>query len=411
MSSAIPYDVVIMTMSRWDGDVSSAILSLAKELAKQRRVYYWDHPYSFKELLQNWSDPGVQSRRVGLLRQQLTIKKVAGTPEGFHVVTPPLTLPINWMSPGKRYERCSQLNDHILNRALTQLLKREGISQYIFLNSFDPFFFRQIRQKQMPILRIYQSRDDISQEAYIARHGVYLEKEQLEKAELRLATSFGLQELLNRPSYPVLRLANAADTALFAQGRLPGQLPEDWPIPASDRPVIGYIGSLSPLRMDFSLLWESIDRHPDKDFFFIGSGELEDRNLLNKPNVYVLGPRPLSTLPNYLRGIDVTVIPFLCNTLTRSIYPLKINEYLAAGKPVVSTNFSKDVSEFASVTYLAESAQAFSDCIQQALDENSESLSEIRGQWAEQNSWKVRTAFFEQLVRDKLLQKNYAKPD
>ena len=105
------------------------------------------------------------------------------------------------------------------------------------------------------------------------------------------------------------------------------------------------------------------------------------------------------------------MIPFICNTLTRSIYPLKINEYLAAGKPVVSTNFSKDVSEFASVAYLAESAQAFSDCIQQALDENSESLSEIRGQWAEQNSWKVRTAFFEQLVRDKLLQKNYAKPD
>ncbi len=393
-----PYDIVLITMSRWDGEVSSAILSLARELALKHRVYYWDHPFSYKDLLSNWNHPGLQTRRESLMQGKLTVKKIPGMPDGFRAVTPPLTLPINWMKPGKVYERASRWNDHILNKALQELIRRENIERYIFLNSFDPFFFRKLNPEPMPMLRIYQSRDDISQEAYIARHGIYLEREQLQAAGLRLATSRLLREKLNRPETPVVTLPNAADTGLFSRALKPGPIPEDWPLPKTGRPVIGYIGSLSSLRMDYPMLSQTVALHPDKDFVFIGSGRFEDRQLAASPNVKLLGPRPLLSLPDYLRAMDVAIIPFLCNTLTSSIYPLKINEYLAAGKPVVSTAFSGDIRDFEEVVYLAESPVEFPELLNRALAEDNETRRFQRTAVARENSWSKRAQAFEELV-------------
>ena len=70
-------------------------------------------------------------------------------------------------------------------------------------------------------------------------------------------------------------------------------------------------------------------------------------------NVLFVGSRPLHELPPLLQYMDVVLIPFQCNTLTESIYPLKINEYLAAGKAVVSSDFSTDIRSFAPLIYLA----------------------------------------------------------
>jgi teichuronic acid biosynthesis glycosyltransferase TuaH len=403
-ASSLEYDVVVMTMSRWDGEVSSAILSLARELAKGRRVYYWDHPFSVKDLLSGWNHPALRSRRSGLLRGAVQVRRVEGMPEGFRAVTPPLTLPVNWMQPGAAYEAGSALNDRILNAALAQLIAREGIRRYVFLNSFDPFFFRKLKQRTMPLLRIYQSRDDISQEAYIARHGTYLEPEQLRLAQLRLATSRGLQARLHTEDYPVHCLPNAADTGLFAQAALPGELPADWPA-SGQRPVLGYIGNFSSLRLDYPLLRRAVTDHPDKDFVFIGTGQWEDPELEALSNVFLLGPRPLLSLPAYMRPMQGCLIPFLCNQLTSSIYPLKINEYLAAGKPVISTSFSQDVRDFAPVLHLASDDRAFSQAIAMALQGDSPALQQERMVWAGRNSWEGRCAELENLIAEHVVSK------
>jgi teichuronic acid biosynthesis glycosyltransferase TuaH len=396
-----PYDVVVMTMSRWDGEVSSAILSLSRELARRRRVFYWDHPFSVRDLLSGWNSAALRARRSGLLRGALQVRRVEGMPEGFRAVTPPLTLPINWMKPGPAYEAGSAFNDRILNAALARLIRRERIGRYVFLNSFDPFFFRKLQQRTMPLLRIYQSRDDISQETYIARHGTYLEPEQLRAAGLRLATSRGLQARLHTEAYPVHCLPNAADTDLFAQAAQPGELPDDWPA-GGNKPVMGYIGNFSSLRLDYPLLRQVINAHPDVDFVFIGTGKWEDPELEALPNVFLLGPRPLLSLPAYMRAMQGCLIPFLCNQLTSSIYPLKINEYLAAGKPVISTSFSEDVRDFAPVVHLAADAAAFSEAIHMALRHDSPDRQQERMAWAGRNSWAGRCAEFETLIAQHL---------
>jgi hypothetical protein len=109
------------------------------------------------------------------------------------------------------------------------------------------------------------------------------------------------------------------------------------------------------------------------------------------------GSRRLDELPALLQHMDCALIPFRCNTLTRSIYPLKINEYLAAGKPVVSTAFSDDIRTFAPVIYLAEDHAGFLRRIDEALAEQNPELEQRRVEVARSNNW---TARIEQLWKE-----------
>ena len=94
----------------------------------------------------------------------------------------------------------------------------------------------------------------------------------------------------------------------------------------------------------------------------------------------------------------MVLIPFLCNKLTASIYPLKINEYLAAGKTVVSTNFSEDIRSFGDVIEVAKSDDEFVQLINKAIAEDSPEKVNQRIEVAESNTWEARVAQFWQLI-------------
>ncbi len=87
------------------------------------------------------------------------------------------------------------------------------------------------------------------------------------------------------------------------------------------------------------------------------------------------------------------------NTLTKSIYPLKINEYLAAGKPVVSTNFSEDVCAFSDVAYIADSHEEFVKAIGTAIVEDNDQKKQERTATAFSNSWQKRVEEFWKLIK------------
>jgi hypothetical protein len=95
---------------------------------------------------------------------------------------------------------------------------------------------------------------------------------------------------------------------------------------------------------------------------------------------------------------SVTLIPYLCNELNQGAYPLKLNEYLAMGKPVVSTNFSPDMQAFKNVVYVADDYEDFLNSIELAILENSEELQSKRIEIATHNTWTMRVNQFKFLV-------------
>lgn len=136
---------------------------------------------------------------------------------------------------------------------------------------------------------------------------------------------------------------NVADVEHFAQARdrrrpLPGDLQA---LPPGPR--LGFIGAVSAYKLDLVLLARLARHRPDCQLVLIGrAGEGDPATDLAEldrlHNVHLLGPRPYGMLPDYLRGFDLALLPCPLNPYTRSMFPMKFFEYLAAGVPVVATD-------------------------------------------------------------------------
>ena len=103
-------------------------------------------------------------------------------------------------------------------------------------------------------------------------------------------------------------------------------------------------------------------------------------------NVYFLGSRDASELPNYIKGFDVAINPQLINDATMGNYPRKIDEYLAMGKPTVASA-TKAMDYFKEYTYLGITPQDYVKLIERALEENCDELQEKRRAFGLSHSW------------------------
>ena len=374
-------DVVCFSLSRWDAPISSPATSLAKELSKNNRVFYIEHPYSYKDYLKE----GKSYRKYN--------------DGNIRVITPPLVYPINFLPQGKLYSRLSSLNNIILQKTLREILSENNIKEYIFINFSDPFFLRSIPADIKPVRFIYQCMDDFSEVDYTARHGVRLENEIVKNADVVLCTSRELTKIKSAISSNVHFHPNAADVELFKTAATE-ILNRPAGMYSGDKKIVGFTGSIE-YRTDFELLYKAAEYHKDKIFYLVGpvSGNEHVRHGLTKlSNVVFTGPKQLRELPSYLQYFDCCIIPYKINKLTASIYPLKINEYLAAGKPVVATNFSEDIFSFRYNAYITSTDDEFIEAIDKSINENMINKKVARMEAAEINSWEKRVEEFWALI-------------
>jgi glycosyltransferase involved in cell wall biosynthesis len=103
------------------------------------------------------------------------------------------------------------------------------------------------------------------------------------------------------------------------------------------RPIIGYVGGLHRL-LDVDLLAAMIKKRPRWSWVFVGGATSDMGKLRALPNVRLAGQLPHKKLANWIGQFDVCIVPYLNNALTATVVPMKIGEYLAMGKPVVSTD-------------------------------------------------------------------------
>jgi teichuronic acid biosynthesis glycosyltransferase TuaH len=394
--------VVFFTLFRTDNPYSSISLSMARELAKTNSVIYINHPYSWKDVVAGWvkGDKSLQKRTKDLLLYRNGYEHLDSIPERFIAVTPPPTLPINWLPPGNLHQFFQGINNRIVLRSIQKALIRGAVKDYIYINCYDPFFAGALPPEMGALLSIYHCVDDISQNPYTARHGVRLEQEAIEKADLTLVTSTNLYALKKSYTDRIVTCFNAADVAVFSQV-ISAVFPRPGILNGRAGPVIGFIGNLDELRIDYALLKKTALAHPDKTLLLVGpvnSPEPVAIGLDQLPNVLFAGSRSLQELPPLLQYMDVAIIPFLKNTLTKSIYPLKINEYLAAGKPVVATGFSDDIRTFSNCAYIADTDAAFVDLIGTAIAENTPEKVDARTKVAASNTWEVRIKTFKEWI-------------
>jgi len=396
------FDIIIFTLFRTDHEYSSVSLSWAKEISKNNRVFYLNHPYSLKDFFQGLGSPSIKKQLPYLLTNRISYEKNEQIPENFISIRPTLSLPINWLPPGKIYNFFSNLNNKIVLRAIRKAIKDFNIEKFIYLNCYDPYFAGFLPNDFGATLSIYQSIDDISQDPYSKKHGEKLEAKAIANSDLALVTSTQLQNILIQHNPNTFIAHNAVDISIFEK-TLQEEFPKPLEIEQVTGKIIGFTGNLDYLRIDYPLLKKIAEHHSDKTLLLVGpinSDEFYEVGLDKLPNVIFTGGKNIQQLPHYLQYMDCSIIPFKCNTLTESIYPLKVNEYLAAGRPVISTAFSDDIRTFRDVVYLADSEAEFLQFIDQAIAENSNDKIEKRVLIANENTWEARVSQFWQIVKN-----------
>ena len=191
-----------------------------------------------------------------------------------------------------------------------------------------------------PDLTVFDAMDELSKFKFAPEHLLTLEQELLDRSDIVFTGGSSLYEAKKDRHSNVHCFPSSVDRVHFLKARARQFEPadqEDLP-----RPRLGFYGVIDE-RFDIDLLDKVAEMRPDWSFVMVGPVvKIAPEDLPKRPNIHYLGGKTYAELPAYLSGWDVALMPFAMNESTEFISPTKTPEYLAGGKPVVSTPI-KDV--------------------------------------------------------------------
>ncbi|MGZ9165636.1 MAG: NAD(P)-binding protein, partial [Anaerolineales bacterium] len=241
-----------------------------------------------------------------------------------------------------------------------------------------------------PSLSIYDCMDELSLFKGAPPKLQELEKELVSRADLIFTGGQTLYEGKRNGYDNVYLFPSSIDAPHFEQARKKQADPVDQAdIP---HPRLGFFGVIDE-RMDLELLSALAQTHPKWHFVLLGPVvKIEPENLPQLPNIHYLGMKTYAQLPLYLSNWDITLLPFALNDSTRFISPTKIPEYLAGGKPVVSTPIRDVINPYGKQDLVSiagspdEFAKSIAGCLQWKKEEMAKWLTQVDQQLS-QNSW------------------------
>ena len=385
--------IICIAQTAWKGDFQKAAVQLMTELSARHRVLFVDYPYTLKDLAQGITGrPDVPIR--ALLRLSNPLTKLPTGPGGaLYVWAPPVLLPINWL-PAKPHDQLLPWNTDRLIGSLRAVMQQLNMKRPLVINAFNPVLGLPLLGKLSECATIYYCFDEITTAgSWMSRHGNRYEEAYLPQVDAVVTTSETLRREKSAWQPRTFCVKNGVNFDLFNKARL---LAQQQP---PQQPTVGYLG-MADNRVDVDLMEYCARTMPDVNFQFIG--EVTEPRLTQRlgplPNVLFMPPRQPADLPPLLAKLSVGVIPFVCNKHTYTIYPLKINEYLAAGLPVVSTPFSL-LDDFDGIIELADTPERFAQALRRALADTSPLRVEQRVGLAQRNTWAQRAREFEAVIQ------------
>ncbi len=261
-------------------------------------------------------------------------------------------------------------------------------------------------------LLIYYCIDSFADSTPAARRIVTSEQQLLRQADLVFVTSRSLQEHASRMSPRVHLFPFGVSLDSFERAR-DGAEPPPPEVRDLRRPVVGYVGGIHQW-VDQDLLCRVARHHPDCSFVMIGPVQTNVEKLRRQPNILLMGQRPHEEIPHYIKTFDVGIIPYRITDYTNNVYPTKLNEYLAMGKPVISTRLP-EVEAFSRqhprLVEIADGPDDFSACLRRAAGGPSVNLLSRRVDAARDNAWGRRILAMQDVVRRRSEEKEVESED
>ena len=239
----------------------------------------------------------------------------------------------------------------------------------------------------------YNSMDHLGGFSNVTSYMLEPEDELIKNSDLVLTTSRLLFNEKSQLNSKCILVPNGTDFDHFnySSRKLPDELID------MGKPIIGYYGAISDW-LDTELIYNLASARPNWEFVLIGRLESADVSRIREMrNVFLLGEKPYELLPEYLQHFDVCIIPFKKSLLTEATNPVKLFEYLSAGKSIVATDLN-ELRYYREYVRLASSVSEWLEAIEHALGDYSPTQVEKRLSFARQNTWDERMLLIEDAI-------------
>jgi glycosyltransferase involved in cell wall biosynthesis len=220
-------------------------------------------------------------------------------------------------------------------------------------------------------------------------------------ASVVFTQSEGAKNALSGESASVIVIPNGVDYELFSRAQ------EDTPAFPNDlftvkNPILGHIGALGE-HLELEFVRKAATEHPEWSFVFVGETPESDGvlQLQTLKNVYMLGVKPQKQLPMYLCRFDVCIGLYKSGGPSGDISPMKLYEYLASGRPIVSTPQPAQTLDYADVVYIAGTADEFTAACRKASAERDKWKVRQRIAYAQASSWDARVTEIERALNER----------
>jgi UDP-galactopyranose mutase len=351
-STASAPDVICLSHLRWNF-VFQRPQHLMTRCARDRRVFFVEEP-----LFEPGTTPHLQfeqSRGVTVVVPRL--------PEG---------LPVE--------QCCSEQR-----RLLDSWMEAERISEYV-LWYYTPMALA-FTQHLAPLAVVYDCMDELSAFKGAPTALKEYELELMRRASVVLTGGQSLYEAKRHQHSNIHPFPSSVDVAHFARARRASVDPPDQA--SVPHPRLGFFGVIDE-RMDLALIDGIAAARPEWHIVMLGPVvKIDPASLPQRPNIHYLGSKQYNELPEYVAGWDVALLPFARNEATRFISPTKTPEYMAAGKPVVSTSIRDVVRPYGQqgLVRIADDVSGFVRACTAAMRENGAERNTRADAFLRQTSW------------------------
>lgn len=388
-------DILCFSSTDWHGIWGSRQQIMRRLAARGHRVLFVERPVG----LEHWLRYAEFRRR----KQQRWREGMVEVEPGLQILSLPLLLPGRYYSP-----TINRINQRITTRFVRQALMRIKMNAPL-LWLYNPFQGDLVGQFG-EVLSVYHCIDEWTAGTSGHKYNTIrqLEIELLQRVDLVFANSLPIFEDKRRINPNTQRIPSGVDVAQFAAVEQSSPVPEL--LAQIPSPRIGYSGHIND-RLDYTILETLAATRPEWSLVLIGGTHPWSmtapplQRLQAYPNVYFLGKQPHAEMPRLLHGLDVCLMPYIDDDRGRYRSPLKLYEYLAAGKPVVSTPHA-EAAEFADVVHQAATPHAFVEKVASALMEDKGWQSERRIAIARQHSWDARVDRMMEIVQEQMKRTN-----
>lgn len=371
-------------------------------LAKRNNILFVEYPFTWKDMFATIAGKGRApvARMLGL-EKRLVVEQTNFNTKVNHLVIPPL-LPVEFIKVEPFYQFFLKLNSYVYARSIRRALRKLNMENPVCVNAYNAIYGKTLLGKLREKLTIFYCYDGpntgrYGERATHADHGFST------KVNGVIVTSEFLAASMKKFNPEMHVVKNGVDFRVFNQ-YAKTSLPDK-----GKRKKVGYIGSLDQ-RFDIDLIEYTVQQLPGYDFEFIGElmNKTIEQRLSKYSNVTFLPPVKPNEVPGLLQKCDVGLIPYICNEYSKNIYPLKINEYLSVGVPVVLTSFAR-LPEFEEIVSFTSGKEAFCEAIVSEVENDSMEKINNRIQFAEKNSWENRADLFEDIIKQLLIKQGSSK--